>query len=73
MGYPEWGFMQLEVASDRNIQQADTVWNVEEHRYTQNDKDKSTIEKEMMTHELIPEGQTSSPSGRSSGSCRSRC
>merc|ERR1712038_1840807 len=37
--YPEWGFMQLEVASDRNIQQADTVWNVEEHRYTQNDKD----------------------------------
>jgi len=56
--YPEWGFMQLEVASDRNIQQADTVWNVEEHRYTQNDKDKSTIEKEMMTHELIPEGQT---------------
>ena len=56
--YPEWGFMQLEVASDRNIQQADTVWNVEEHRYTQNDKDKGTIEKEMMTHELIPEGQT---------------
>merc|ERR1711962_1591489 len=56
--YPDWGFMQLEVASDRNIQQADTVWNVEEHRYTQNDKDKSTIEKEMMTHELIPEGQT---------------
>jgi len=34
------------------------VWNVEEHRYTQNDKDKGTIEKEMMTHELIPEGQT---------------
>merc|ERR1719500_1600611 len=56
--YPEWGFMQLEVASDRNIQQTDTVWNVEEHRYTQNDKDKGTIEKEMMTHELIPEGQT---------------
>merc|ERR1719414_1877216 len=56
--YPEWGFMQLEVASDRNIQQADTVWNVEEHRYTQNDKDKSTIEKEMMTHELIPEKET---------------
>jgi dolichyl-phosphate-mannose-protein mannosyltransferase len=34
------------------------VWNVEEHRYTQNDKDKGTIEKEMMTHELIPEGKT---------------
>merc|ERR1711962_712417 len=56
--YPDWGFMQLEVASDRNIQQADTVWNVEEHRYTQNDKDKGTIEKEMLTHELIPETKT---------------
>ena len=56
--YPEWGFMQNEVASDRNINQADTVWNVEEHRYTKNDKDKATIEKEMMTHELIPEAET---------------
>jgi len=56
--YPDWGFVQHEVASDRNINQADTVWNVEEHRYTKNDKDKSTIEKEMMTHELIPEKET---------------
>ena len=56
--YPEWGFMQNEVASDRNINQADTVWNVEEHRYTKNDKDKTTIEKEMMTHELIPQEET---------------
>merc|ERR1712073_250367 len=56
--YPEWGFMQNEVASDRNINQADTVWNVEEHRYTKNDKDKGTIEKEMMTHELIPQEET---------------
>ena len=47
-----------QVASDRNINQADTVWNVEEHRYTKNDKDKATIEKEMMTHELIPEKET---------------
>ena len=56
--YPDWGFVQNEVASDRNINQADTVWNVEEHRYTKNDKDKSTIEKEMMLHELIPEKET---------------
>merc|ERR1712012_749285 len=56
--YPDWGFVQHEVVTDRNINQADTVWNVEEHRYTKNDKDKSTIEREMMTHELIPEGQT---------------
>jgi dolichyl-phosphate-mannose-protein mannosyltransferase len=32
--------------------------NVEEQEYTKNDKDKSTIEKEMRTHELIPEHQT---------------
>merc|ERR1711971_1302365 len=56
--YPEWGFVQHEVASDRNVNQADTVWNVEEHRYTKNDKDKATIEKEMMTHELIPAEKT---------------
>lgn len=56
--YPDWGFVQHEVVTDRNINQADTVWNVEEHRYTKNDKDKSTIEKEMLTHELIPEKQT---------------
>ena len=31
---PEWGFHQLEVTADRHISQRDTVWNVEEHRYT---------------------------------------
>jgi len=56
--YPDWGFMQYEVVSDRNIKQADSVWNVEEHRYTKDDKDKSTIEREMMSHELIPETPT---------------
>jgi len=56
--YPDWGFVQHEVASDRNINQADTVWNVEEHRYTKNDKDKGTIEKEMINHELIPVEET---------------
>ena len=56
--YPEWGFMQNEVASDRNINQADTVWNVEEHRYTKNDKDKAAIEVELSQHELIPEEKT---------------
>merc|ERR1719481_830485 len=49
--------MQYEVVSDRNIKQADSV-NVEEHRYTKDDKDKSTIEREMMGHELIPETPT---------------
>lgn len=31
---PKWGFHQHEVASDRVVVQDDTVWNVEEHRYT---------------------------------------
>lgn len=31
---PNWGYHQHEVAADRIIEQDDTVWNVEEHRYT---------------------------------------
>lgn len=31
---PDWGFNQHEVAADRVTVQTDTVWNVEEHRYT---------------------------------------
>lgn len=31
---PDWGFHQHEVVADRVVNQDDTVWNVEEHRYT---------------------------------------
>ena len=31
---PDWGFNQHEIVTDRIINQPDTVWNVEEHRYT---------------------------------------
>lgn len=31
---PDWGFNQHEVVADRVIEQPDTIWNVEEHRYT---------------------------------------
>lgn len=31
---PDWGFNQHEVVTDKIISQDDTVWNVEEHRYT---------------------------------------
>lgn len=31
---PDWGFHQHEVVADRVLNQDDTVWNVEEHRYT---------------------------------------
>lgn len=31
---PDWGFNQHEIVTDRVIHQDDTIWNVEEHRYT---------------------------------------
>lgn len=31
---PDWGFNQHEIVTDKIISQDDTVWNVEEHRYT---------------------------------------
>lgn len=31
---PDWGFNQHEVVTDRIVNQDDTIWNVEEHRYT---------------------------------------
>lgn len=34
---PEWGFHQHEIVADKVIQQEDTVWNVEEHRYTKSE------------------------------------
>lgn len=30
----DWGFHQHEIVTDKVIQQEDTIWNVEEHRYT---------------------------------------
>lgn len=32
--FPEWGFYQNEIVCDKNHNQLDTIWNVEEHRYT---------------------------------------
>lgn len=31
---PAWGYNQHEVAADKTINHHDTIWNVEEHRYT---------------------------------------
>ncbi|XP_022902298.2 protein O-mannosyltransferase 1 [Onthophagus taurus] len=50
---PEWGFHQHEVVADRIIYQDDTVWNVEEHRYTKSD-DQKEREREMVSAEMIP-------------------
>ncbi|EFA03006.2 protein O-mannosyltransferase 1 [Tribolium castaneum] len=55
---PDWGFHQHEVAADRIINQDDTVWNVEEHRYTKSD-DQKERERELVTAEMIPTAATS--------------
>jgi dolichyl-phosphate-mannose-protein mannosyltransferase len=53
---PKWGFHQHEVVTDRIVVQDDTVWNVEEHRYTKSEKDR---EKELLEAEMIPTKPTS--------------
>lgn len=50
---PDWGFRQHEVVTDKVIDQEDTVWNVEEHRYTRTE-DKKEREREMIRQEMIP-------------------
>ncbi|XP_066257536.1 protein O-mannosyltransferase 1 [Euwallacea similis] len=55
---PDWGFHQHEVAADRVINQDDTVWNVEEHRYTKSE-DQNEREKELVSAEMIPTAATS--------------
>lgn len=50
---PKWGFHQHEVVTDRIVVQDDTVWNVEEHRYTKAEKDRDR-EKELLEAEMIP-------------------
>ncbi|XP_074031169.1 protein O-mannosyltransferase rt isoform X2 [Leptinotarsa decemlineata] len=50
---PDWGYHQHEVAADRIIVQDDTVWNVEEHRYTKSD-DQKERERDLVTAEMIP-------------------
>ncbi|XP_076270481.1 protein O-mannosyltransferase rt isoform X1 [Rhynchophorus ferrugineus] len=55
---PDWGYHQHEVAADRVIHQDDTVWNVEEHRYTKSE-DQRERERELVTAEMIPTAATS--------------
>ncbi|CAH1967386.1 unnamed protein product [Acanthoscelides obtectus] len=53
----DWGFHQHEVAADRTINQDDTIWNVEEHRYTKSE-DQKERERDMVTAEMIPTAPT---------------
>lgn len=50
---PDWGYNQHEIVADRIIEQPDTVWNVEEHRYTKNE-DQKQRERELVGAEMIP-------------------
>ncbi|XP_003747576.1 protein O-mannosyltransferase 1 [Galendromus occidentalis] len=50
---PDWGFNQHEIVTDRVIDQDDTIWNVEEHRYTKKKDDKER-ELDMVTAEFVP-------------------
>ena len=43
---------------DKVHNQLDTIWNVEEHRYTKDDENKNSIERELFGAELIPEEPT---------------
>ncbi len=50
---PDWGFNQHEVVTDKVVNQDDTVWNVEEHRYTKN-SDVKERERELGLAEFVP-------------------
>ncbi|MCL4122913.1 UNVERIFIED_CONTAM: hypothetical protein GTU68_050730, partial [Idotea baltica] len=50
---PDWGFRQHEVVADKQLDQEDAVWNVEEHRYSRVE-DQKEREKELIKQEMIP-------------------
>ncbi|XP_053213817.1 protein O-mannosyltransferase 1-like [Panonychus citri] len=50
---PDWGYNQHEVVTDRIINQDDTIWNVEEHRYTKL-ADQKERERDMVDAEFVP-------------------
>ncbi|GBP62826.1 Protein O-mannosyltransferase 1 [Eumeta japonica] len=54
---PSWGFHQHEVVGDRAKEHQDTIWNVEEHRYTKAE-DRREREKELASAEMIPTAGT---------------
>ncbi|XP_020282820.1 protein O-mannosyltransferase 1 [Pseudomyrmex gracilis] len=50
---PDWGFNQHEVVADRLVDQTNSIWNVEEHRYTKSE-DQKQRERELISAEMIP-------------------
>ncbi|KOC67579.1 Protein O-mannosyltransferase 1 [Habropoda laboriosa] len=49
----DWGFNQHEVVADKLVDQTDSIWNVEEHRYTKSE-DQKQRERELINAEMIP-------------------
>ncbi|XP_017492866.1 PREDICTED: protein O-mannosyltransferase 1-like, partial [Rhagoletis zephyria] len=56
---PAWGFHQHEVVTDKAVKHPNTVWNVEEHRYTKSAGDEKELERELGAAEFVPLGPTS--------------
>ncbi|CAH2067139.1 unnamed protein product, partial [Iphiclides podalirius] len=54
---PTWGFHQHEVVADKVVTHQDTIWNVEEHRYTKAE-DRRERERELVSAEMIPTAAT---------------
>lgn len=50
---PDWGFNQHEIVTDKSINQDDTIWNVEEHRYTK-DSDAKDRERDLISAQFVP-------------------
>nr|CAG4651592.1 EOG090X015P [Triops cancriformis] len=50
---PEWGYSQHEIATDPMINHQDTVWNVEEHKYTRNENQEDRS-RELHNNDFIP-------------------
>ncbi|XP_037082464.1 protein O-mannosyltransferase 1-like [Pollicipes pollicipes] len=52
---PKWGHSQQEVVCDKVINQDDTIWNVEEHRYGQAESSAETERQmDLLASDLIP-------------------
>ncbi|XP_037078662.1 protein O-mannosyltransferase 1-like [Pollicipes pollicipes] len=52
---PEWGHNQMEIVCDKVVQQDDTIWNAEEHRYTLAEGSEKQ-QKDMAGAEMLPVG-----------------
>lgn len=55
---PDWGFHQHEIVADKELKDEDTIWNVEEHRYTKTD-DQKERERQLGQAEFVPTEATS--------------